>query len=90
MSASVSPGRDADLALHQIDAGHEFRHRMLHLNARVDFDEVEIAVLVHQELDRARVGVADARGGPLRSLAANRGRAASGRSAGEGDSSSSF
>jgi len=32
---------------------------MLDLNAGVDFDEVEIALFVHQEFDRARVTVAD-------------------------------
>jgi hypothetical protein len=36
-------GGDADLALHQIDAGDHFGDRMLHLNARVHFDEVQIA-----------------------------------------------
>ena len=51
---SIGPGRhlvqrlalrDADLALDDVDAGDEFRHRMLHLDARVDLDEVELAVL---------------------------------------------
>ncbi len=55
---------DADLALHQIDAGDHLGDRMLHLNARVDFDEVEVAGLVHQELDRAGIGVARRRAWP--------------------------
>ena len=57
--AQALAGGDADLALHQIDAGHHFRDRMLHLNARVDFDEVQVAVGVHQEFDGARIGVAN-------------------------------
>ena len=61
--------RDADLALHDIDAGDELGHRMLHLHARVHFDEVELARLVHQELDRAGVGVAGARTCAFRSTA---------------------
>ena len=48
---------DADLALHDVDAGHELRHRMLHLHTRVDLDEVELTGLIHQELDRAGVSV---------------------------------
>ena len=49
--------RDADLALDDIDAGDEFGDRVLHLHARVDLDEVELAGLIHQEFDRAGVGV---------------------------------
>ena len=44
ISLQLLARRDADLALHQIDAGDRFGDRMLHLNARVHFDEVEIAV----------------------------------------------
>ena len=54
---------DADLALDDIDAGDEFGDRVLHLHARVDFDEVELAVLIHQELHRAGVGVSGMRDG---------------------------
>ena len=36
-------------------------HRMLHLNARIHLDELQSAVLVHQKLDRSRIGVADLR-----------------------------
>ena len=50
--------RDQDLLLHQVDAGHFFGDRMLDLDALVDFQEIEIAVVVDEELDRARVGVA--------------------------------
>ena len=52
-------GGDADLALHEVDAGDELGDRVLHLDARVHLDEVEVAVVVHQELDGAGVGVAD-------------------------------
>ena len=48
---------DADLLLDQVDAGDHFGHRMLDLNAGVHFDEVEVAVLIDDELDRRRVGV---------------------------------
>ena len=49
---------DADLLLHDVDAGDHFGDRMLDLHARVHLDEVELAVLV-QELERAGAAVAD-------------------------------
>ena len=49
---------DADLGLHQVDAGDLFRHSVLDLEARVHLDKVVPAVLVDQELDGAGVGVA--------------------------------
>ena len=55
----TSPRGDPDLRLHDVDAGDRFGNRMLHLNAGVHFDEVQLAVLIHQELDGSRVGVAD-------------------------------
>ena len=59
--SSVEPlaARDPDLPPHQIDAGHHLGDRMLDLQPRVHLEEVEAAVLVEQELDRAGVGVAD-------------------------------
>jgi len=33
---------------------------MLHLDARVNLDEIKLASFVHQKLDGARVGIADA------------------------------
>src|SRR5262249_7621832 len=42
---------DVDLRLHDVDASHHFRDRMLYLNTRVDFDEVKLSRLVHEELD---------------------------------------
>ena len=50
-------GGHADLGLDQVDAGDHFRHRMLHLDAGVHLDEVEVALPVDDELDRAGVGV---------------------------------
>ena len=51
-------GRDADLFANEIDAGDQFRDRMLDLNAGVDLDEVKVVLLVHQELARAGVVIA--------------------------------
>ena len=53
--------RDPDLPLHQVDAGDHLGDRMLDLQPGVHLEEVERAVLVEQELDRAGVGVADRR-----------------------------
>ena len=50
--------RDANLPLHQVHARHHLGDRMLDLQARVHLEEVERAVLVEQEFDRAGVGVA--------------------------------
>ena len=52
------PLRDLNLAAHHVDARHHFRDRVLHLYARVHFDEEPLArVRIHQELHRARVDV---------------------------------
>ena len=52
--------RDQDLAAHQVDAGHHLGHRVLDLDARVHFDEVElVAIDVEQELDGAGAAIAD-------------------------------
>ena len=48
-----------DLALHQVHVRDHFRDRMLHLDARVHLDEVELAVFIHQEFDGAGVHIAD-------------------------------
>ena len=45
---------------HEIDAGDHLGDRVLDLQPRVHLEEVEAAVRVEQELDRAGVGVADA------------------------------
>ncbi len=41
---------------------------MLHLNARIDLDEIEVALGVHQELDGSGIGVADGLEGDLEGL----------------------
>jgi hypothetical protein len=47
-----------DLRLDDIQARHLFGDCMLHLNARIDLDEIEGACLsVHQEFDRASADV---------------------------------
>ena len=51
-------GGDADLHLHDVDAGHPLGDRVLHLHPGVHLDEEELAVLV-QELERAGAAVAD-------------------------------
>src|ERR1700743_496022 len=52
-------GRDADLGLHEIDTRDRFGDGVLHLDACVYLDKVEVALLVHQKLDRARIAVPD-------------------------------
>ena len=51
--------RDAQLLLNDVDARDLLGHRMLDLHARVHFHEVELAVVVEQELDGARIAVID-------------------------------
>ena len=54
----AAAGGDADLLVHEVDAGDRLGHRMLDLQAGVHLDEVELAVLV-EELDRAGAGIAE-------------------------------
>src|SRR5450830_180735 len=56
--AQLLAAGDADLFLHDVDAGDHFRHRVFDLHARVHLDEVELAVLV-QEFEGAGAAVAD-------------------------------
>jgi hypothetical protein len=51
-------GGDADLRLHDVDAGDQLGHRVLDLHPRVHLDEVELAVLV-EEFEGAGAAVAD-------------------------------
>ena len=81
--------RDPQLPLHEIDARHHLRDRMLDLQARVHLEEVELAVLVEQELDRAGVGVADRAGDERRAVGHPAG-AWPASSASDGDSSTTF
>ena len=60
----VRPGRDQDLLADEIDAGHELGDGMFDLEPGVDLEEIEAAVLVEQELDRAGVVVAGRAHGP--------------------------
>ena len=54
------PCGDQDLRLDDVDAGDLFGDGVLDLNARIDFDEVELVrVAIDQELDRAGVLVVD-------------------------------
>ncbi len=49
-----------DLAAYEVDAGHHFSDRVLHLDARVHFDEeVLVAIHVEQELDRPGAAIVD-------------------------------
>ncbi len=50
---------DQNLLFDQVDIGDHLGDGMLHLDTRVHLEEVQIAVLVHQELHGAGVGVAD-------------------------------
>ena len=72
-------GGDADLLGDDVDARQHLGHRVLDLDAAVDLDEVEVAVAVEQELERAHVLVAGlddgANGGLAERLAARRRRA---------------
>ncbi len=57
--AQLFAGCNAELRLYEIDTGDHLRHRMLDLDARVHFDEVQLAVFIHQKLDGAGVHIAD-------------------------------
>ena len=51
-------GRNEQLGLDDVDAGHELGHRVFDLHAGVHFDEVELIVLI-EELESAGAAVAD-------------------------------
>ena len=48
-----------NLPAHQVEAGHRLGHRVLHLQARVHLEKVEVARGVDEELDGAGAHVAD-------------------------------
>src|SRR5438093_2180742 len=48
-----------NLVPHQIDTCDQFGHRMFNLNAGIHFHEVKVPALVHQELKRPHIRVAD-------------------------------
>ena len=45
--AQLLTGGNEDLFLYQIQSGYHFRHRMLHLQAGVHLQEVEVQLFVH-------------------------------------------
>ena len=51
--------RDPELQFDEVEPGDELGHGMFDLQARVHFHEVETAVGIEQELDRARADVTD-------------------------------
>src|SRR5580704_17423828 len=53
------PGGYADLRFYQVHTGDHCGYGMLHLNARVHFDEVEVAGFFAQEFDGPGAGIAD-------------------------------
>ena len=55
--AHLLAASDADLLLHDVDAGTLLRDRMLHLDTRVHLEEVEVEVVIDEELHRASVTV---------------------------------
>src|SRR5436190_3323133 len=55
-------GCDCKLRAHEIDVGDELRDRMLDLQARVHFEEVEVVVRRDDEFDGAGVAIVDACG----------------------------
>ena len=62
-------GGDPDHLLDQIDAGDELGHRMLDLQTRIHFKEIEVLVRVDDELDGAGALVVDGLGQRHRLLA---------------------
>ena len=60
--------RDADLLLHDVDAGDELGDRMLDLHPRVHLDEEELVVLV-EKLEGTRAAIADLPAGIRATLA---------------------
>ena len=47
-----------NLQLHEIQTGHQLGHRMFHLQARVDFEKVEVLPAVEKKLDGPGIRVA--------------------------------
>ena len=59
---------NSDLRMNQIHSGHQFGHRMLHLETSVHFQEKEIAALLQQELHGSGASVGNRPSGFDRSL----------------------
>ena len=63
MTSSLRKGKrlsrgDADLQLHQIESRDHFRDRMFHLQARIHFEKIKIALRVHKKFHCAGIRVA--------------------------------
>ena len=58
LEAQRFPGGNPDLFMHQIQTGNPLGDRMLNLEARVDFKEIEIPVVVEDELYGSGIVVA--------------------------------
>ena len=56
--------RNADHQLDKVEAGDQLGHRVLHLQAGVHLQEIEIPAGGQDELDRAGAPVIDGPGGP--------------------------
>src|SRR5207245_8725991 len=50
---------NANLVAHNVSKRHHFGNRMLDLNARVHFHEIEPLVIIKQKLDRAGARLSD-------------------------------
>ena len=48
-------GGHVHLQMYQVEAGHKFRYGVLNLQAGIHFEEIEVALLVHQEFDSTGV-----------------------------------
>src|SRR5215469_6306066 len=53
---------NSNLEMNEVESSHQLGHGMLYLKPCIHLEKVEVLLLVHQELDRSRVGV----GGGLR------------------------
>src|SRR3990167_2515156 len=53
---------DFDLKFDEIEAGNQFRYRMLHLKTGVHFEKVKIFVLINQKFERSYTNVPNRRG----------------------------
>ena len=60
--------RDQNLFFDQVEVDHFFRYTMLHLDPRIHFHEIKIAVLIHEELNRSNTFIIDGAGGFLGGL----------------------
>ena len=50
---------NTNLGLHEVAHGDQLCNSMLNLDARIHFDEVEVALLIHEELNGTGVAIAN-------------------------------